>query len=84
MYIAKKSFREYCVDRQFTETEALKESAREGSTFRYLKTVKKRMMAGTAITAPGVDAHVFQCDPEEAEALFSALEKKVEQDDLED
>lgn len=84
MYIAKKAFREYCVDRQFTETEALKESAKEGSTFRYIKTVKKRMMAGTAITAPGVDAHVFQCDPEEAKALFSEIESSVEQEDAED
>ena len=78
MYITKKAFREYCVDRQFTETEALKQASEEGSTFRYLKTVKKRMMAGTAITAPGVDAHVFQCDPDEAEALFDTLEKRAD------
>lgn len=85
MYVAKKPFREYCVQRQFTESEALKEASREESSFRYLKTVKKRMMAGTAVTAPGVDAHVFKCAPEEAEAIFDALEKRAnEPEDKED
>ena len=74
MYIAKKPFRDYCVDRQFTESEALKDCQREDATFRYVKTAKKRMMAGTAVTAPGVDAHVFRCAPEEAEELFKAIE----------
>jgi len=83
MYISKKAFREYCVDRQFTESQALNQASEQGSTFQYLKTVKKRMMAGTAITAPGVDAHVFQCDPDEAEALFSALENRSEGEDEE-
>jgi hypothetical protein len=81
MYISKKAFREYCVDRQFTETQALKKSQEEGSNYQYTKTLKKRMMAGTAITAPGVDAHVFRCAPEEAEALFSAIEKATEKAD---
>jgi hypothetical protein len=85
MYIAKKAFREYCVDRQFTESEALRQASDEESSFRYIKTVKKRMMAGTAITAPGVDAHVFECSPEEAEALFDALDnQRSQQDDAED
>ena len=83
MFISKKAFREYCVDRQFTESQALSQASEEGSTFRYIKTVKKRMMAGTAITAPGVDAHVFQCDPNEAEALFGVLEQRVEGEDEE-
>lgn len=78
MYISKKAFREYCVDRQFTETQALKESQGDGAAYKYLKTMKKRMMAGTAVTVPGVDAHVFRCAPEEAEALFSALEQAHE------
>jgi len=81
MYIAKKPFREYCVDRQFTESEALREAAREESTFRYIRTTKKRMMAGTAITSPGVDAHVFKCAPEEAEAIFETLEKRAASDE---
>lgn len=85
MYIAKKPFREYCVQRQFMESEALKEASREGSSFRYVKTTKKRMMAGTAITSPGVDAHVFQCAPEEADAIFDALDKRAnEPEDKED
>lgn len=78
MYISKKAFREYCVDRQFTESEALKEASKHSSSFQFLKTVKKRMMAGTSITAPGVDAHVFKCDPEEAEAVFEAVTKQTE------
>ena len=81
MYIAKKAFREYCVERQFTEREALRQASEEGSSFQYLKTGKKRMMSGTAITAPGVDAHVFQCSPEEAEAIFSAIQKNTTEED---
>ena len=77
MYIAKKAFREYCVDRQFTEAEALRDSQEEGSTFRYVKTIKKRMLAGTAISTPGVDAHVFQCSPEESAELFKTFEEEI-------
>ena len=76
MFIAKKSFREYCVDRQFTEKEALYDSQHPDSTLRYTRTIKKRMFTGTEILAPGVDAHVFQCAPEEAQALFEAIEQQ--------
>ena len=81
MYISKKAFREYCVSRQFTETEALDECKAEDSPYRYVKTVKKRMMAGTAIAAPGVNAHVFECAPEESAELFKAIEKAEEASD---
>jgi hypothetical protein len=84
MFIAKKAFREYCVDRQFTETEALKDRQNEGSAFRYIKTAKKRMMAGTAIHTPGVDAHMFKCSPEESAALFDAIQQSTPQEDHED
>ena len=77
MFIAKKAFREYCVDRQFTESEALKDSQKEGSSYRYIKTTKKRMMAGTTITTPGVDAHVFQCSPEESAELFKLIQDQA-------
>ena len=76
LFIAKKSFREYCVDRQFTEKEALYDSQHPDSTVRYLKTVKKRMFTGTEIIAPGVDTHVFECAPEEAQAIFEAIEQQ--------
>ena len=77
MYIAKKAFREYCVDRQFTEAEALKDSQHEGSSYQYIKTIKKRMMAGTPVNAPGVDAHVFECSVEEAAELFRMIESEA-------
>jgi hypothetical protein len=81
MYIAKKAFREYCVNRQFTETEALKECSNENSNYRYVKTIKKRMMAGTNITAPAVACHVFKCSEEESAEIFSALEKASAKED---
>ena len=81
MYIAKKAFREYCVNRQFTEAEALKECAREGSNYRYIKTTKKRMMAGTNITAPAVQCHVFKCSEEESAEIFSTLERASAKED---
>lgn len=76
MYIAKKAFREYCVNRQFTETEALKEASREDSPFRFIKTIKKRMMAGTNISAPAVNCHVFKCSEEESAELFKVLDEQ--------
>ena len=84
MYISKKAFREYCVDRQYTESEALKETSKSSSSYQYIKTAKKRMMAGTSITAPGVEAHIFKCNPEEAEAVFEALSKQNSNESEED
>ena len=75
MFIAKKAFREYCVNRQFTEAEALKSCAAADAPFRYIKTGKKRMMAGTSITAPGVECHMFECSPEESAEIFSAIDE---------
>jgi hypothetical protein len=75
MYIAKKAFREYCVDRQFTEAEALKDSQQDGSSYQYLRTTKKRMMSGTPVVTPGVDAHVFKCSPEESAEIFKLIER---------
>ena len=75
MFISKKAFREYCVSRQFTESEALKACEGDDAPFKFVKTLKKRMMAGTTITAPGVEAHVFECSPEESAEIFKALEE---------
>jgi len=41
-------------------------------------------MAGTSITAPGVEAHIFKCNPEEAEAVFEALSKQNSNESEED
>lgn len=75
MFISKKAFREYCVNRQFTESEALKDAAKPDAPFRYVKTTKKRMMSGTNITAPAVNCHIFKCSEEESAELFSYLEE---------
>jgi hypothetical protein len=81
MYISKKAFRDYCVNRQFTESEALKDCSNEDSPYRYVKSIKKRMMAGTNISAPAVACHVFKCSEEESAEIFSALEQEAASDD---
>lgn len=81
MFISKKAFREYCVSRQFTESEALEGAKHPNAPFRYINTVKKRMMAGTSITAPGVACHVFECAPEESAELFKVLDKQDYEED---
>jgi len=75
MFISKKSFREYCVARQFTESEALKDCMKKDAPFKFVKTHKKRMMSGTNITAPAVQCHVFEISPEESSEIFSAIDE---------
>lgn len=81
MYISKKAFRDYCVNRQFTESEALKDCSAEDSPYRYTKTIKKRMMAGTNISAPPVMCHEFKCSEEESAEIFKVLDKQDYEED---
>ena len=73
MYISKKVFRDYCVDRQFTMHDALEQTNHPDSPYRYAGTKKKRLMSDSGVLVPAVDALVFECDPDEAAALKETL-----------
>jgi len=73
LYLSRKAFRDYCVDRQYTMDDALKDYRGAHAPFQYVGTTKKRLLSGSGIVAPPVDALAFKCSPDEAEAIEKAL-----------
>lgn len=57
LYISKKDFKEYCVERQMSVERAIKEC---GSDYMFKGSNKKRMTSGTGITSPAVEVYQFQ------------------------
>jgi len=80
MYISKKVFRDYCVNRQFTMAAALDDASKPNSPYRYIGAAKKRLQSDTGILVPAVDALMFQCDDDETSAFKQALKEKAELD----
>jgi hypothetical protein len=78
MYIAKKAFRDYCVDRQFTMATALEECKSASAPFRYLGPKKKRLLSDTGLVAPPTDCLLFRCSEDESEAIQKALAGAVQ------
>jgi len=74
LYISKKAFREYCVDRQATMQEVLNEYKKPGAAFQYVGIHKKRLLSGTGLVAPSIDTLKFLCSKEEGDALRDRLQ----------
>jgi len=68
MYVSKKDFKEYCVERQFNVDHAVNECSRD---YKYKGVTKKRMTAGTGVTTPPVEVFYFhaQTQPPELELM---------------
>lgn len=81
MYITKKDFRTYCVDRQFTMSEALAEASLPGAAYQYVGSEKKRLLAGTGLNVPPVSTLVFEFDEENAKHIESQLTVAAHLDD---
>jgi len=73
LYISRKHFRDYCVERQYTMEAMLATCADPNEPFYYVGPAKKRLMSGTGITAPAVDVLYFICSEDEADALRGSL-----------
>jgi hypothetical protein len=56
LYVSKKDFKDYCVKRQMSIENAIKEC---GSDYSYKGVVKKRMASGTGVTSPAVEVYSF-------------------------
>lgn len=69
MYITRKAFKEYCVDRQFTVGDALERAKDPNGPYVFIGHEKKRLTANTGLTTPPVDALKFECSEDEAEAI---------------
>jgi hypothetical protein len=80
IFISRKAFRDYCVERQYTMNEVLQECSNENTSFQYIGAAKKRLLSGSGMLAPSVDTLQFLCAPDETAALEEALNKhaKVE------
>jgi len=78
LFLSKKDFRDYCVDRQYTMSDALESFTSEDAAFKYLGVKKKRLMSDTGVLVPSVDALVFECSSDEADAMRRALEMGAE------
>lgn len=83
MFISKKAFRDYCVDRQFTMSSALEECTDASSPFRYLGHKKKRLLADSGMLAPATDCLIFECSDDESEALKRALSEAAKRAQVE-
>lgn len=78
IYISRKHFRDYCVERQFTMESVLATCADPNGPFYYVGPGKKRLMSGTGIISPAVDVLEFMCSDEEADALRESIGNAVE------
>jgi hypothetical protein len=78
LFVSRKAFRDYCVDRQYTMDDALNDYRGAHAPFQLVGTTKKRLLSGSGIIAPAVDALAFRCSPEEAEAIEQALQTNAQ------
>ena len=66
LYVSKKEFKEYCVSRQMSLERALKECSAD---YAFVGAAKKRMAAGTGVSAPAVEVFQFRATPTTAGLL---------------
>lgn len=81
LYVSKKAFRDYCVDRQATMQEVLSAYRKPKSAFQYVGVHKKRLLSGTGITSPAVDTLKFICGKEEGAAMRNLISAARDGDD---
>ena len=70
LYIPKKDLRDYCVRRQ-GDLDAILHSRNDSYTF--VGSVKKRMMAGTGVNAPPVEAFEFRVNKDALEEMMAGV-----------